>query len=54
MPPAWMIWSTPASRAQASERRRPCVSEMMPIFIADLTRSTRRLVVEYGDFTYDY
>src|SRR6476661_4493309 len=35
MSPAWMIWSTPASRSRASGRRRPCVSEMMPIIMVD-------------------
>jgi hypothetical protein len=34
-----MMWSTPASRSTASGRNRPCVSEMMPIFMVEAVRS---------------
>src|SRR5436190_7615462 len=51
MSPAWMMWSTPAKRSQASGRRRECVSEMMPIIMADLILPRRRLLVEHGGFT---
>src|ERR1044072_6495157 len=33
MSPAWMMWSAPASCLIAAGRRRPCVSEIMPICI---------------------
>src|SRR5688572_13960100 len=33
MSPAWMMWSALASCFIASGRRRPCVSEIMPIRI---------------------